>query len=99
VGWWLKDTKQDTRANLKQYLDEQGISQNTIHLALSKMAYASVAHTVILPMQDVLGLDETARMNTPASVKSNWLWRLKPGQLLPIYKNQLLKWARLYNRI
>ena len=99
VGWWLKDTKQDTRANMKQYVDEQGISQNTIHLVLSKMAYSSVAHTVILPIQDVLGLDETARMNTPASVKSNWLWRLKPGQLLPIYKNQLLKWARLYNRI
>lgn len=98
VGWWLKDTKQDVRANLKQYVDEPGISQNTIHLVLSKMAYASVAHTVILPLQDVLGLDETARINTPASLKLNWLWRLKPGQLLPIFKNLLLKWARLYNR-
>jgi 4-alpha-glucanotransferase len=63
------------------------------------MAYASVAHTAILPLQDVLGLDETARMNLPASSKANWLWRLKPGQLLPAYKNQLMKWARLYNRI
>lgn len=99
VGWWLKDTKQDVRANLKQYVDEPGISQNNIHLVLGKMAYASVAKTVILPLQDVLGLDENARMNTPASVKSNWLWRLKPGQLLPMFKNQLLKWARLYNRI
>lgn len=99
VGWWLKDTKQDVRANLKQYVDEPGISQNNIHLVLGKMAYASVAKIVILPLQDVLGLDETARMNTPASVKLNWLWRLKPGQLLPGAKNQLLKWARLYNRI
>jgi len=99
VGWWLKDTRQDIRANLKQYVDEPGISQNTIHLVLGKMAYASVAKAVILPLQDVLGLDENARMNTPASVKSNWLWRLKAGQLLPTFKNQLLKWARLYNRI
>lgn len=99
VGWWLKDTKQDVRANLKQYVDEPGISQNNIHLVLGKMAYASVAKIVILPLQDVLGLDETARMNTPASVKTNWLWRLKAGQLLPTFKNQLLKWARLYNRI
>jgi 4-alpha-glucanotransferase len=99
VGWWLKDTKQDVRANLKQYVDEPGISQNTIHLVLGKMAYASVARMVILPLQDVLGLDESARMNTPASVKLNWLWRLKPNQLLPSFKNQLLKWARLYNRI
>lgn len=99
VGWWLKDTKQDIRSNLKQYVDQPGISQNTIHLVLGKMAYSSVAKTVILPLQDVMGLDETARMNTPASVKLNWLWRLKPGQLLPGFKNQLLKWGRLYNRI
>ena len=99
VGWWLKDTKQDVRANLKQYVDEPGISQNNIHLVLGKMAYASVAKTVILPLQDVLGLDENARMNTPASTKLNWQWRLKGGQLLPTFKNQLLKWARLYNRI
>ncbi|MGC1240090.1 MAG: 4-alpha-glucanotransferase [Chryseosolibacter sp.] len=99
VGWWLKDTKQDVRANLKQYVDEPGISQNNIHLVLGKMAYSSVAQAVILPLQDVMGLDEGARMNTPASVKLNWLWRLKPGQLLPGFKNQLLKWGRLYNRI
>lgn len=99
VGWWLKDTKQDIRANMKQYVDEPGISQNNIHLVLGKMAYSSVARTVILPLQDVMGLDESARMNTPASVKLNWLWRLKPGQLLPSFKNQLLKWGRLYNRI
>ena len=99
VGWWLKDSKQDERANLKQYADDPGISQNTIHLVLGRMAYASVAKTVILPLQDVMGLDENARMNTPASVKLNWLWRLKPGQLVPAFKNQLLKWARLYNRI
>jgi 4-alpha-glucanotransferase len=99
VGWWLKDSKQDMRSNLKQYVDQPGISQNNIHLVLGKMAYSSVAKTVILPLQDVMGLDETARMNTPASIKLNWLWRLKPGQLLPGFKNQLLKWARLYNRV
>lgn len=99
VGWWLKETRHDVRANLKQYVDNPGVSQNTIHLVLGRMAYASVARTVILPLQDVLGLDESARMNTPATVKMNWLWRLKPGQLMPSAKNQLLKWARLYNRI
>lgn len=99
VGWWLKETRQDVRANLKHYVDQPGISQNTIHLVLGKMAYSSVARTAILPLQDVLGLDDSARMNTPASTKFNWLWRLKGGQLMPSAKNQLLKWARLYNRI
>ena len=99
VGWWLKDSRQDVRLNLKHYADEPGISQNNIHDVLARMAYASVARIAVLPMQDVLGLDDTARMNRPASTRLNWLWRLKPGQLLQSHKNKLLKWARLYNRI
>lgn len=99
VGWWLKDTDQKTRANLKVYADQPGISQNNIHLVLGRLAYASVARTAILPLQDVLGLDETARMNMPASTKLNWLWRLKPSQLTLSARNLLLKWGRIYNRV
>jgi 4-alpha-glucanotransferase len=98
VGWWLKDTGHEVRANLKQYVDEPGISQNNIHDVLGRMAFASVAKTAIIPMQDVLGLDEGARMNRPASVKNNWTWRLRPGQLTTAVRHKLLKWSRLYNR-
>lgn len=99
VGWWLKDTGHEVRANLKQYVDEPGINQNNIHDVLGKMAFASVAKIVIIPLQDVLGLDESARMNRPASVKNNWVWRLRPGQLTNTARNKLFKWSRLYNRI
>lgn len=37
--------------------------------------------TVIVPMQDVLGLDGYARMNFPSTIGGNWLWRMKPGVL------------------
>lgn len=37
--------------------------------------------TVIVPMQDVLGLDGSARMNYPGTTGGNWLWRMKPDQL------------------
>ena len=37
--------------------------------------------TVIIPMQDVLGLGASARMNYPGSTGGNWLWRMKPDQL------------------
>mgnify|MGYP003451047624 FL=1 len=32
-------------------------------------------------MQDWLGLDNSARMNTPGTVDANWSWRLLPGQI------------------
>ena len=37
--------------------------------------------TVIVPMQDVLGLGGEARMNYPGTTGGNWLWRMKPDQL------------------
>ncbi len=42
---------------------------------------ASAANAVIFPMQDVLGLDQRARMNTPGTVEGNWQWRLQPIKL------------------
>ena len=44
---------------------------------------ASMADTVVIPMQDILGLDNSARMNLPGTVGGNWLWRMKPGADTP----------------
>ena len=44
-----------------------------------RAAYGSVASVAIFQMQDVLKLDNDARMNTPGTVGGNWKWRMKPG--------------------
>lgn len=36
---------------------------------------SSVADTVIIPMQDLLKLPTSARMNTPSTLGGNWTWR------------------------
>ena len=41
----------------------------------------AVASVVIFQAQDVLKLDNWARMNTPGTVGSNWRWRMRPGEL------------------
>ena len=45
--------------------------------------YASRANLVIAQIQDVLGLDDTARMNYPGTedILKNWTWRVTPKQL------------------
>ena len=48
--------------------------------------------TVIVPMQDILHLDNNSRMNYPGSIGGNWGWRMKPGSLtleLSMKYNQL----------
>ncbi|KAL0461161.1 UNVERIFIED_CONTAM: 4-alpha-glucanotransferase, chloroplastic/amyloplastic, partial [Sesamum latifolium] len=42
----------------------------------SNAALSSVARTAIIPMQDVLGLGSSARMNIPATQYGNWSWRV-----------------------
>ena len=49
--------------------------------AFIRALFKSPCDTVIIPMQDVLGLDGSARMNYPGSTGGNWLWRMKPDQL------------------
>jgi 4-alpha-glucanotransferase len=43
--------------------------------------YQSNAAWVIVPMQDILGLDSEARMNIPGTVYGNWEWRLDKSLL------------------
>lgn len=45
-----------------------------------RAAYGSVASVAIFQMQDVLKLDNWARMNTPGTLGENWRWRLVTGQ-------------------
>lgn len=54
--------------------------------------FQSPCDTVIVPMQDILHLDNNSRMNLPGSIGGNWSWRIKPGSLtleLSMKYNQL----------
>ena len=44
---------------------------------LIKRTMESAADVVILPLQDVLELDDVSRMNTPGTVDGNWQWQAK----------------------
>jgi len=57
---------------------------------LIKKAYSSVANIVVIPMQDILNLDNAARMNYPGKPGGNWTWRFTwdqiPKELSKTYK-------------
>lgn len=52
--------------------------------------YSSKASWVILPMQDLLGLDSDARMNIPGTIEGNWKWRMEKDALT----DELQKWLK-----
>lgn len=95
TGWFKHETGRSLRKRIEFYTGVK-VSKENIHRVLARLAYSSVANTAILPLQDICGLDEKTRMNTPASVQKNWLWRIQPGQLTVLHEKLLRKWTRLY---
>jgi 4-alpha-glucanotransferase len=75
---WYATLDERARYNLLTYLARNG--EDIVH-DLIRLAYMSVADTAIVPMQDVLGLGNEARMNLPGRPEANWSWRLPPDGL------------------
>lgn len=97
AGWYRKDADAATRKRLRQYANEN-VRKRNIHKVFIRMIYASVSDTAIVPVQDLLGLDERARMNTPATTSDNWMWRMKENSLDNELESWLLKLSKLYDR-
>ena len=63
-----------TRRIARRYMN---VKQNKeLNTALIRECHKSRANTVIIPLYDYLQLDDTARINTPATLCNNWEWRI-----------------------
>ena len=56
------------------------------------------ADTCIVPLQDWLGLDASARMNTPGTVDSNWSWRMTADQITDELSKEICSVTMRYGR-
>ena len=72
VGWWQRATEEE-RDFTRRYLASDG---SDIAWDLIRAAWASVAKWALAPVQDVLRLDNAARMNYPGRMGGNWAWRM-----------------------
>lgn len=96
-GWWFTDEIDDViRNHVQRYIDRQVVEPNW---ELIRLAMMSVAHTAIIPMQDIAGLDEEARMNTPGKASGNWSWRATPRMFTGPGRGRLATLTSLYARV
>ena len=81
-GWWNSlPENSPSRLNLavfcKRFLPHLGLpNEENIHHIINEIAGISGCERCIIPMQDILGLDDDARMNIPGTALGNWQWRL-----------------------
>jgi len=100
-GWFLKADRKAKKGEISERqraLSYTGGTPKTIHWDMIRLALSSAADTAIFPVQDLLGLGNEAKMNLPGTLKGNWQWRLKPGQLTRPLAKKLAQEVRLYGR-
>jgi 4-alpha-glucanotransferase len=98
VGWFKTMKTADRRMALK-YLNRKGFdSDREIARAFIKLAMGSVSRLCVIPMQDWLGLDGRARINTPSTVGGNWVWRMKQGAFTKKLAKEIRDITKLYAR-
>ena len=94
IGWWReldKDRKEQIKGRVSDY-------DNFSSWVLIRIGMETKAKLFVAPMQDLLSLDDSARLNKPGTIENNWSWRLsrndininkaleKFGNLAKIYK-------------
>ena len=80
VGWHSTMDDQQ-RTHVHRHLGVEGPQDSDVSNQLIEMALGSNANLAVIPMQDILALDTSHRMNTPGTVTGNWHWRFNWQQL------------------
>jgi len=107
-GWWNAGAADSTRSESDVTREKEDCAQyfgvtrdqldHEVNWIFIREVMRSVADTVLVPMQDVLGLGTEARMNLPGSFGRWWKWRMKPGSLKPQDAERLLSFVKMYER-
>lgn len=82
-----------------QYLGIETESPAVLANAIIRAGYASCADTVIMTMQDLMGLGNETRCNTPSTTEGNWQYRLPEDWETKVSSDELFSLAKLYGRI
>ena len=98
IGWFKKEASEEEKNNLFKYVGKK-VSLREVPWELIRMAMASVANTVIIPMQDILSLDQKARMNKPSVAKNTWGWRLPSLDIDESLLKRFKEYTKVYGRI
>jgi 4-alpha-glucanotransferase len=94
-GWFDaagKSKRRGTRSSdfQKRVLTACNGKATTVHDDMIRLAFASAARVAIAPLQDFLGLQSEARLNTPGTTTGNWRWRTRGSALDAAFRDKVL---------
>ena len=95
MGWYGHASDRQ-KAQLDAYLGRR--PGETPAQALNRGIAASVSRMAIYTMQDLLSLDNAARMNEPSTIGKNWKWRIRPDMITEELSQELAELTDTYFR-
>lgn len=97
---WYRGCDKETRKRIRRYLGLSKKAEDEKVVAhLIRTAYAAVSDLCIIQLQDLLMLDNSARMNVPSTIGGgNWQWRFRSGVLTDKLARALRRLAKTYYR-
>ncbi|NDV62982.1 4-alpha-glucanotransferase [Puniceicoccales bacterium CK1056] len=97
VGWYDEASPQE-RDHARRYLRVDG---DDFAWDLIRECYQSISRLAIVPMQDIMSLGSSARMNSPGEEQGNWQWRMEENAFNETWQSSstyLAGLADLYGR-
>lgn len=94
IGWYQTATETE-KDHYRRYMNVDG---HDAAWDLIRLAMSSPAICAIIPMQDVLNLDSSHRMNTPGTASGNWAFRFDWSQWEAGYTEGLSYLSALFGR-
>ena len=98
VGW-LEGMDPELKKVIRGYLCDEYTPDKKLYRSVLAQTLRSNACTCIVPIQDYLGLDNSCRTNQPSTVKKNWRWRLKPGEVTKALGRDVFDLTRRFGRL
>lgn len=93
---WVNNLPLASASFLKDYIGYKDGEE--INWLMIRELLKSVCDTAIIQAQDLLGLDNKARMNEPSTVGKNWKWMAKDGAFTSDVASRLKQLTHTYGR-
>ena len=97
-GWFASLDEHD-RNFVREYIGAGYTPEGEIHWDLVRAALGSVADLAVIPVQDYLGYDTSARINEPSTLGKNWRWRMSREDLNEDTVKRCRRLAGIYGRL
>lgn len=93
---WYQNAAYPEQDHIRKYM---GINGHDISWDMIRLSHMSVSNMSIIPMQDLMTLDNSARMNFPGKVGGYWRWRFTWESFDTFIRYRLRDMTEIYGRV